>query len=155
MSNELTPKQGLPQAEEPSNEQETIFSKEEFSMEGYDKNIRNARTALFVVSAIQLIAAIITGSTQGGDVGLFSFIFMAAVAVVFFLLALWSKKKPYTAILVALILYVGLLVVDAMFDPETIFKGLVMKVIIIVYLARSINDAREAQNAMKHFGGGQ
>ena len=44
-----------PVEQSPENNTETIFSGDEFSMEGYDKHIRQARNAIFVVAAILVI----------------------------------------------------------------------------------------------------
>ena len=37
---------------------ESIFKDEEFSLEGYDKNIRQARNTLFTLAALQFIMGI-------------------------------------------------------------------------------------------------
>jgi len=134
-----------------TNEQETIFSSNEFSLEGYDKSIKNARNALFVVAAIQVIFGIISAAAIGGDEALPLIIVTSVIGIVFFLLGLWTKSKPYTAILIGLILFVSLHVIEAIAEPSSIGKGIIMKVLVIVYLVKSINDAKEAQEMKKNF----
>ncbi|MEO7311252.1 MAG: hypothetical protein ABIX01_12695 [Chitinophagaceae bacterium] len=133
------------------NVQETIFEGQEFSLEGYDKSIKNARIALFVVGGVQLIAGIVVGSIQGGDIAMYSIIVAVVVAAIFIGLGFWTKSKPYTAILIGLILYVALVLLDVVIDPSSIGKGIILKVLVIVYLAKSLGDAKEAQEMKKNF----
>jgi hypothetical protein len=135
-------------------EQETIFTEAEFTPGQYDKTIRQARTALFVVAAIQMIMAIYQAIvTEERMESTISFVITAGVSIVFFLLGMYSKKKPYTAIVSGLVLYGSLLLLDIIMEPASIFKGIIMKGLIIYYLARSVNDAKEAQEGMKHLNG--
>ncbi len=135
-------------------EQETIFTEAEFTPGQYDKSIRQARNALFIVAAVQMIMAIYLAIvTADGVESTMEFVILAGVSVVFFLLALYSKKKPYTAIVAGLVLYGSLLLLDLIMEPASIFKGIIMKGLIIYYLARSVNDAKEAQEGMKHLNG--
>ncbi|MES2777635.1 MAG: hypothetical protein V4722_25885 [Bacteroidota bacterium] len=134
-----------------SNEQDTIFKDGEFSLEGYDKSIRNARTALFVVAGMQLLFGIIIGAMQGGDEAIIVIVEAVVLAAIFFGLGMWTKSKPYTAIVTGLVLFVGLHILNAVIDPASIGQGIIMKVVIIVYLAKSINDAKEAQEMKKNF----
>src|SRR6266699_1805888 len=88
------------------NNQETIFSENEFSMEGYDKHIRQARNTLFILAGFQLISAIYLFSISDTPISWITFALTCFIAVVFAGLGLWSKKKPYTAIVTALIIYI-------------------------------------------------
>ena len=132
----------------PANE-ESIFNENEFSMQGYDKHIKNARNALFIVAGVQLIAVLYSIFTTTGAVMWITAGITLAVALIFFLLGLWTKKKPFTAILIALIIYVGLWVADSIYDPAYIYKGILLKIIIIVYLVIGMRDAKEAQDMAK------
>lgn len=64
-SNEFPLKDGH-QDPAPANPSETIFSKEEFSMEGYDKHIRQARNTL--AAGILLLNALILFSKYPFDI---------------------------------------------------------------------------------------
>ncbi len=44
-----------------------------------------------------------------------------------------------------------LLVLNAYLDPSTIFKGILVKIIIIVFLIKGLNDAKEAQRMQDEF----
>jgi hypothetical protein len=67
------------------------------------------------------------------------------VAVIFFLLGFWTKVKPYTAIISGLVTYILLWIGDSIFDPTYIYKGILVKIFIIIYLIKGLKDAKEAQ----------
>ena len=134
-----------------TNEQETIFKDDEFSLEGYDKSIKNARLALFAVAGLQLIFGTIIGVSQDSDTAIYTVIISIIVAAIFIGLGLWTKSKPYTAIVTGLIVFVSLHLIEAIFDSSTIKNGIIMKIVVIVYLVKSINDAKEAQEMKKNF----
>ena len=133
------------------NQQETIFNEEEFSLEGYDKSIKQARNVLFAVASIEIIFGIFSGMRLSGDDALYSIAITTAIGLVFLALGFWTKNKPYSAIVTGLIFYVSIIVVSATIDIATLFRGVIMKLIVIVYLVKSINDAREAQETKKNF----
>ncbi|HEY5408336.1 MAG TPA: hypothetical protein VIJ92_14675 [Ginsengibacter sp.] len=137
--------------EENSNEKnlpESIFTDDELSLEGYDKNIRQARNILFFLAALQMLLGIYLLFTSQGNSGWVSFAITTVVAVIFLLLGFWTKVKPYTAIISGLIIYILLWIGDAIYDPTYIYKGILIKVFIIIYLIKGLKDAKEAQ-AMK------
>ncbi len=136
-----------PSVNEPGKKEESIFSGEEFSLEGYDKHIRQARTAIFLAAGILALNLLVLAFTAPGgyeylwiDLLIWG-IFVAA----FIVLGFWTKKKPYYAIVSALVLYSILIIVNAMLDPATIVKGIIFKVIVIVLLVKGLRDARDAQ----------
>jgi len=124
---------------------ESIFTEEEFSLEGYDKNIRQARNILFFLAALQMLLAIYLLYTSQGNAGWVSFAITTIVAVIFFLLGFWTKVKPHTAIISGLVTYILLWIGDSIFDPTYIYKGILVKIFIIIYLIKGLKDAKEAQ----------
>jgi len=142
--------------EQPANpgeqpQEESIFREDEFSMEGYDKHIRNARIILFIIAALQLIGVFTSMSLQDPArwISIVVFVFFGGIFVG---LALWTHRKPYTALLIAMIVYISLLVLDAIFDPSTIYKGIVLKIIIIVMLISGLRNGKVAQDMKEAFG---
>ncbi len=69
--------------------------------------------------------------------------------IIFLLLAQWSKKKPFTAMVVALVFYVTMIMADAFANPLNIASGIILKVIVIGAMIKAIKGAREAQNIMQ------
>jgi hypothetical protein len=62
-------------------------------------------------------------------------------------LAWWSRRKPLAAILIAAAIFAAMQVLNAMIDPKTLMQGLIIKVIIIVVLARGIKGALDMRTA--------
>ena len=139
---------------EPSTEQpkeETIFNEADFSMEGYDKHIRNARIMLFVIAGLILLVLFTLMPIDepakwisAGIIVLFAGVFVA--------LGLWTRKKPYTAILTALIFFVSLQVLSGILQPASILQGWIFKIVIIVMLILGLRNGKEAQDMMNTFG---
>jgi hypothetical protein len=134
--------------------QDTIFNEEEFLNTGYDKPVRQARNTLFVVAGIQFVFGLISIYSMEDDVAVkwVTFGVVVFISALFVGLALWTKKKPYTAILTGLIIYCLLLLIDLFYQPSSIIKGLIMKIIIIVYLVKGLSNAKETQQIQKAFG---
>ena len=133
--------------ETPEKNTETIFTEEEFSTRAYDKHIRQARNAIFVAAAVLTLSLIILGATVPDYYEYFwlDCLIWGAFIVGFIILGLWTKKKPYTAIVCALVLYGLFILLNAFVDVTTIYKGIILKIVIIVSLIKGLNDAREAQ----------
>ena len=135
------------------NNKETIFNEQEFSMEGYDKHIRQARNALFIAAAILLLNAIILFSNYPVDLEIMWLDYLIWVVYIggFIALALWTKKKPYFAIIGGLILMGVFILVNAIIDASTIIGGLIFKIAVIVFLIKGLGDAKEAQQIKEQF----
>ena len=133
---------------QPTKNEESIFSGEEFNTAGYDKHIRQARNALYIAAGILVINLVILIYGYNElyveyiwiDVVIWS-LFIAG----FILLGLWTTKKPYYAIIGGLILYGLFIALNAFIDITTLYKGIFMKIIIIGLLVKGINDAKAAQ----------
>jgi hypothetical protein len=62
-------------------------------------------------------------------------------------LALWSKRSPLPAVMVAAATYIVVVVVGAISDPATITQGWIVKIIIIAYLFKGIKAALALRSA--------
>jgi len=69
--------------------------------------------------------------------------------VLFALLALLAKKNPYTSILSALVIFIIISIISAALKPTYLGGSIIIKIFILIYLVRSIADARELQAAKK------
>ena len=76
---------------------------------------------------------------------------LVALGALFIVFGVVVKRFPVPITVVSLVLYVGTAAVFAVLDPSSVAKGLVMKVIVVVLLAKSIQTAiayqREQQAA--------
>ena len=133
-----------PSSSEPSQEP-SIFDELDIRSHHHQKQIRQARLTIYVVAGIQLIFGMVSGFQFGGNTGWFIFGITASIALIFFALGIWARKKPFTAILIALILYSLLLITDLIMQPATIIKGILVKILIIIFLVRGLKKAREAE----------
>ena len=135
------------------NNAETIFNEQEFSMEGYDKHIRQARNVLFVAAALLLLNAIILFSKYPFDIEVLWLDYLMWTIYIggFIALALWTKKKPYYAIIGGLILIGIFILVNAIIEPSSIFGGIFFKIAVIVFLIKGLRDAKEAQELKEQF----
>jgi hypothetical protein len=74
------------------------------------------------------------------------------IAGIYVLLAFWTKKKPYTAILTALIIFICLEVLGAIVQPASIFQGWIVKIVILILLLVGLRNAKDTQRMMATFG---
>ncbi|MEO7306207.1 MAG: hypothetical protein ABIR78_02575 [Ferruginibacter sp.] len=132
---------------------ETIFSEQEFTMEGYDKHIRQARNTLLVAAGILLLNAIILFSKYPFDIEVMWLDYLLWTGYIggCIVLAFWTKKKPYYAIIGGLILIGIFILVNAIIEPSTIFAGMIFKIAIIVFLFKGLGNARDAQQMQEQF----
>jgi len=56
-------------------------------------------------------------------------------------LAIWGRRAPLAAILVATAVYVAVTATNAVLDPATIAQGIIVKILIILVLVRGIRGA--------------
>jgi hypothetical protein len=131
--------------------EESIFQEEEFSMEGYDKHIRNARIMLFIVAALTLVN-LFTLVPFDDPARIIGAVIVVVFAGVFITLAFWTRRKPYTAILTALIVFCALQLLNFLASPGSLFQGWLLKLAVILLLVLGLGNARESQRMMKAMG---
>ncbi len=100
--------------------------------------LRKARNTLFFIAALSFGIGLFYMVTQNAsDV----FITYSIMALIYLVLGFWSQKKPLIALVLALLVYLTTTVISGIVDPATIYKGIIIKVFIIVFLAKGINSA--------------
>ena len=120
-------------------------------IQGYETGIKKARTALFVTAGLLLLGEIISGSAID-----FAFTpLMIGIIVfevgIFIALALWTKTKPYTAIITGLIAFILLWGASiALLGGKAVYSGIIVKVIIIVNLISALKPAKAWEDAKKN-----
>jgi len=108
------------------------------------KVIRQARNILFFIAAITFFYGIFLFYSLD-DIA--SLIAAAVMSSVYIILGYWSQKKPLIALVLALLVYATNMVINAIAQPDTLFKGIILKGIIIYFLARGINSAIHLRRA--------
>jgi len=131
--------------------EDSIFEEADYSMEGYDKHVRNARIMLYILAGLVLLTiAMVTPIDQPAK--WFTVGFIVIFAAIFAVLGYWSKKKPFTAILIALILFVLLQTLSAIVEPASLLQGWYLKIIVTVLLILGVRNGKEIQDRKKAFG---
>ncbi|WP_276479803.1 hypothetical protein [Paraflavitalea pollutisoli] len=142
------PKPAEPQptaAPQPENLLDDVYDD---SMEGYDKPVRKARNILYIIGALQLVGLFTIRDLYDTELYITAGVYIF-FAVLFAGLAFWTKWKPYTAILTGLIIYGALVLLSAILEPETIIKGIILKIIAFSLLISGLKNAKEVQNWME------
>lgn len=131
-------------------QEESIFSDVEVDTSAYEKHIRNARIVLFVIAGLQIIPIFLFDEMDELayriSVGVQIFFVLAFAGMAF-----WSKYHPFAALVTALSFYSLILMADVIFDPTSLVKGIIIKIIVIVLLIRGISNAREARDMKRTF----
>jgi 4-amino-4-deoxy-L-arabinose transferase-like glycosyltransferase len=106
---------------------------------------------ILALSLLQLIGGLIMyGMTASklpaddpGAIGVL--VTTVGLAAVFFGLWLWGRRHPFPALLTALIVFVTFHLLDAVLDPLSLLRGIIMKVVIIVGLCTALKKAYVAK----------
>ena len=104
------------------------------------KQIRQARNTLFIVGALQLAFGLVL-FFMNDDVA--ELLAGGIIFLIFLGLGFWSQSKPQVAILLGLLVYLSLIILSAIIDPSTLARGVIVKVVIIIFLGKGLNSARE------------
>lgn len=120
-------------------------------MEGYDKHVRNARIVLYVVAGLSLLGLFLLKDMEDTAKNIMIG-FVIFIAGAFAFLGYWSTKRPFTAILIGLILFVILQVFNAIGDPSTLTQGWYVKIAVPLFLIMGLRNAKEIRDRRKAFG---
>lgn len=114
------------------------------------RKVESACSSLYWIAGIMSLSFIIGYFTLNEESDLFVFLITNVILVGAFLaFAVWSKTKPVVALISGLSLYVIIQLLNLIIDPTTLFKGIIFKVIIIVYLVKGIMAVLEADKIKK------
>ncbi|MEO6454209.1 MAG: hypothetical protein ABIN97_09065 [Ginsengibacter sp.] len=115
-----------------------------------NRKIKSGTTTMYVLAGFCVIGGVIfyavTSELENPMAVLIMYLVLAAIYVG---LALWSKKQPLPAIVSGLILYIIVQLLAMIEDPMNIVKGIIFKIIIIVYLIKAVRSASDAQRIKK------
>jgi uncharacterized membrane protein YqaE (UPF0057 family) len=123
----------------------------DLEMMGYETGIRKARNTLFATAGLLLLGEIIAAAVYNYE---WTPALIAIVVVevgVFVALGFWTKTKPYAAVVTGLILFILLWIAGIyLTGGEAAYKGIIIKVVIIVYLAQALKPAKAWEDAKKN-----
>jgi hypothetical protein len=139
---------GFPLKGSDSEQQEFMYRRsfKKSELDFLAKKIESAATTLYVLAGLSFLIGIvyffINRTTDDGSALLITY---TIIAVIYLLLGVWSKTKPLASIISGMVLYVLLEIMGAIDNPLNIFKGIILKVIIISYLIKGLMSALEAE----------
>ena len=107
-----------------------------------EKEVKKAKTTLVILGVLNAIAGIVYGFISE-DV--LSLAVSSILAIIYFGLAIWSDKEPFSAILTGLIIYGSLILIQAVLEPISIFSGIIWKILIIALLVKGMKSGLEAR----------
>jgi hypothetical protein len=113
------------------------------------KQVGTARTLLLIVAVATLISALLLLPQLPGRNTLTNILLTSTVSVIYFILALWTGKKPYTAILAGLLLLAFTILLDIFWNPFGPFARWQSKLLTIFLLLLGTGDSKDAQRKMK------
>ncbi len=116
----------------------------------HETGIKKARSALYVTAALLLVGEIISLIRSGIEPTPLAIGIIAIEVGIFVGLALWTKTKPFTAIIVGIILFILIWVASVAVAEQPIYSGIVMKGIIIFFLVSALKPAKAWENLKKN-----
>jgi hypothetical protein len=84
-----------------------------------------------------------------GQVNLFLFINIG-LAIAYLGMYFWAKRNPLAATVTALLLFITVMVGNAVYEPKTIYQGIILKIFFIGALAKAISAAQEERRLQAH-----
>ena len=112
------------------------------------KEINKARIALFIIGVLYVFVGFLEGFFIAGHDILFGIIDWV-IAGVFITLGFWSYKKASLALIIGLGFYIAITLLLMAFEPISIVRGIIWKVLIILALINGIKTAREEEAKIK------
>jgi len=128
-------------------EQSGFHAREVMKKRGHSEassTIKKGRNTLFVIAAISFLSGLYYFFKLDDSAVL---IINTILSLCYLLLAFWSQQKPLVALLLGLMLYLTTLVLTGLIEPQTIYKGILLKIFILVYLGKGINSALQLRKS--------
>ena len=152
-----------PQEQQPEEVQQDLVANyhddiNKIHLEGYELGVKKARNALFVAAGLILVMELIGvwNIPEGYEIDPIFYLYVSVAVGIFIALALWTKKKPYNAIILGLIAFSAYIIFLAVVNgnatgaegvARAIFSLWWLKIFIFVALIRPLSDAKELQKA--------
>jgi len=102
------------------------------------KEIKSGRNSLLIIAGLSFLFGVGYFFLHDDSATLIA---SGILSIVYLGLAFWSQQRPLIALVLGLLVYLTTIVINAIVDPETIYKGIIVKVLIIVFLSKGINSA--------------
>jgi hypothetical protein len=131
----------------PSQQPETLSTAEDAQL--LKQQIKTARIFLFVVAVSTFLSGVLFIFLPKSDHSSWvDGVFIFLLAGVYSLLAIWTKKKPYTAMRVGLAITVAVILLPSVIRPSAFFDRWPSKLLSIAMLCWGLADSKDAQKKM-------
>ena len=145
---------GFPLKASEGDQQQFIYDRDHKQNELYymEKKVRNASKTLYWTALLFIVMGflylIVYPDTGLGTAVMIQQVILAAIYVG---LGFWSKKKPVAAIITGLVIFALYQIILIMEDPTNIVRGIIVKVVIVVYLIKGLTGALSAEKMRKQY----
>jgi hypothetical protein len=113
------------------------------------QQIQTARIFLFVVAASTFLSGVLFIFLPKSDHSSWvDAVLIFLLAGAYFLLGIWTKKKPYTAMRVGLAITIAVILVPVVIRPSAFFDRWPSKLLSIAMLCWGLADSKDAQKKM-------
>lgn len=110
------------------------------------QQIKTARTFLFIVAASTFLSGVLFIFLPKSGLGSWvDAVLIFLLAGIYFLLGIWTNKKPYTAIRVGLAITIAVILVPAVIRPSALFDRWPSKLLSIGLLCMGLADSKDAE----------
>lgn len=123
--------------------------RQKMELEKGEKAVKTARIMLYVLSGLNFIIGLVFFAYFQTELiillaGLFG-------ALIYFGLAVWCRTNPFPAILSGFFVYLIFIALNAIGDPGTIYKGILIKILIILGFIYGLKGAKDSERIKKEF----
>ena len=130
--------------------QKEIFYHQLESKKGSLKDLRNkienARVTLWVIAGLSCLYAIINYlSRPNAEGAIIILIVHIVIGIVFLLLASYASEKPFTALILALVIYISFFLFDLIEGKGNGLMGLFLRGVVVAFLIKGAISARDAE----------
>lgn len=120
---------------------ETSITENAYSAGNADRDLNHVRNILLEVLCLVIVGEIIT-LLAGGVFSMQVTIITAIEVLVLAMLSFFARSNPYLTIIAALLIFVSCSVMVAMLKPNFLGGSIIIKVFVLIYLARAIPEAK-------------
>lgn len=114
---------------------------------------RSGANALLVVAIIEAIGAVLLFFVLDVlPVEPVTLTVVFSIVAAFFGLYVWARRNAYPALITGLCFYLAIHGLNAVFDPTSLFKGILLKVIVLVVLVGAIRNIRDHRRVKQQYG---
>jgi hypothetical protein len=109
----------------------------------YEYAIRKGRTTLFVIAGLLLVSELVGAMAANIPIDATILAIVAVEAGIFVALGFWTKSKPFSAILIGLIVFIGFWIIAIVISGITgAILGILIRAVIVYNLITTLKPAK-------------